>query len=185
MEEFSSNDAYTGGFNSGAKDPYAFLNGWAGARCGAKTGVGVRIACRRETSADYDARMESAPLACKIKKAVTLRVSFDYGSGGSYTTLIGKAVGQTVYVGYITTTSNYKSNSTEGTYPLSFHIDAADCDGNDGGYSSTSNSYSKTFSAPVTDILRISWRTEIDHKAGTNNNTDWLYVDNVKVVVVP
>ena len=185
VEEFSSNDAYTGGFNSGAKDPYAFLNGWAGARCGAKAGVGVRIACRRETSADYDARMESAPLACKIKKAVTLRVTFDYGSGGSYTTLIGKAVGQTVYVGYITTTSNYKSNSTEGTYPLSFHIDAADCDGNDGGYSSTSNSYNKTFTAPVTDILRISWRTAVDHKAGTNNNTDWLYVDNVKVVVVP
>ena len=185
VEEFSSNDAYSSGFNSGAKDPYTFLNGWAGARCGAKAGVGVRIACRRETSADYDARMESAPLSCKIKKAVTLRVTFDYGSGGSYTTLFGSANGQTVYVGYITTTSNYQSNSTAGTYPLSFHIDASDCDGNDGGYSSTSNSYNKTFTAPVTDILRISWRTAVDHKAGANNNTDWLYVDNVKVVVVP
>ncbi len=185
VEEFSSNDAYSKGSNAGAKDPKTFLNGWAGARCGAKGGVGVRLACRRETSWEYDARMESAPLNCKIKKAVTLRVTFDYGSGGSYTTLLGSANGQTVYVGYITTTSNYKSNSTEGTYPLSFHIDAADCDGNDGGYSSTSNSYNKTFTAPVTDILRISWRTAVDHKAGTNNNTDWLYVDNVKVVVVP
>ena len=183
--DFSSYDAYSAGFNSGAKDPYTFLNGWAGARVGGKAGVGVRIACRRETSVDYDARMDSAPLACKIKKAVTLRVSFDYGSGGNYTMLIGKAVGQTVKIGYITTTTNYKSNSTEGTFPFSFHIDAGDCDGNDGGYSSTSNSYSNTMSAPVTNILRISWRTEIDHKAGTHNNTNWLYIDNVKVVVVP
>lgn len=184
--DFSSNDAFVTS-SVGAKDPVTFLNGWAGARVGGKAGVGVRIACRREgglwVSAEYDARMESAPLSCKIKKAVKLKLTFDYGSGGSYTTLLGGPIGQTVKVGYITTTGNYKSNSTEGTYPHSFYIGSSDCDG-EGGYAATSNSKTFVISAPVTNILRISWRTVIDTKSDFgSSNTNWLYLDNVSVTV--
>ena len=32
-------------------------------------------------------------------------------------------------------------------------------------------------------VIRISWRTVIEHMAGVNNNTDWLYIDNVFVSV--
>ncbi|MBP5539392.1 MAG: hypothetical protein J6X69_06155 [Bacteroidales bacterium] len=184
--DFSSNDEFSAS-SVGAKDPVTFLNGWAGARVGGKAGVGVRIACRREgglwVSAEYDARMESAPLACKIKKAVNLKLTFDYGSGGRYTTVLGGPIGQTVKVGYITTTTNYKSNSTSGTYPHSFYISSSDCDG-EGGYAATSNSKTFVISAPVTNILRISWRTEIDSKSDFGStNTNWLYLDNVSVTV--
>ncbi len=192
VPSFSSNDEYSLGFITGAKDPHPFLNGWAGARCGAKAGVGVRLACRRETSADYDARMESAPLACTIKKAVDLKLSFDYGCGGmgSYIELLGKKitisdpVGQTVKVGYITSTDNYASNSTTGTYEHSFHIDAQE-HAVEGGYENISQTKTLVLHAvPAgTSVIRISWRTVIDHKAGTHNNTDWLYMDNVSVSV--
>lgn len=186
--DFSSNDTFVTS-SVGAKDPVTFLNGWAGARVGGKAGVGVRLACRREgglwVSAEYDSRMESAPLACKIKKAVKLKLNFDYGSGGSYTMMLGSALGQTIHVGYITTTSNYKSNSTSGTYPHSFKINASECDG-EGGYSATSKSKSLVISAPVTDILRISWRSVIDEKSDFgSSNTDWFYLDNVSVTVNP
>lgn len=188
---FSSDDAYSSGFNSGSKDPHTFLNGWSGARCGAKAGVAVRLACRRETSADYDARMESAPIACTIKKPVDLKVTFDYGTGGNGTTIkiFGYTipftpVGQTVHVGYITTTSNYASSSTEGVYKYNFSINA-DNHAVEGSYDMCSLPASCVlYSVPAgTSVIRISWRTVIEHKAGANNNTDWLYVDNVFVSV--
>lgn len=188
---FSSNDAYSSGFNTGSKDPHTFLNGWSGARCGAKAGVAVRLACRRETSADYDARMESAPIACTIKKPVDLKVTFDYGTGGEGTTIkiFGYTipftpVGQTVHVGYITTTSNYASGSTSGVYNYNFSINA-DSHAVEGSYDMCSLPASCVLhSVPAgTSVIRISWRTVIEHMAGANNNTDWLYVDNVFVSV--
>lgn len=184
VNSFNSNDEHKTA-NAGSKSPVTFLNGWSGARCGAKAGVGVRLACRRETSADYDARMDSAPLACTIKKAVNLKLSFDYGSGGAYIMILGKAVGQTVKVGYITTLTNYKSGDTNGTYPHSFFIDKSACDG-EGGYEMASTPYSCILSIPAgTSPVRISWRTVIEHMAGINNNTNWLYLDNVSVTVNP
>ena len=61
VESFSSNDAYKTS-NAGSKDAYSFLSGWTGGRIGAEAGQSVRIACRRETSADYPARIDSAPI---------------------------------------------------------------------------------------------------------------------------
>ena len=151
----------------------------------------MRLACRRETSADYNARMESAPIACTIKKPVDLNVSFDYGTGGEGTTIKifsytipFTPVGQTVHVGYITTTSNYASSSSEGVYGSSFSL-AADDHAVEGSYEMCSYPASCVLSSvPAgTSVIRISWKTVIEHKAGANNNTNWLYLDNVFVTV--
>ncbi len=188
VPDFSSNDAYSGGFNSGSKDATSFLNGWSGGRVGGKKGVGVRLACRRETSANYDARMDSAPLSAKIKKQVNLKVTFDYGSGGKGTEVagiqLGGPVGQTCYVGYVTSESKFNSGATDGSFEYSFYIDKNETSV-EGSYDNLAHSaFYVLHNVPANQsVVRISWRTVIDYKAGTHNNTDWLYLDNVSVTV--
>lgn len=61
VESFNSGDNYAMS-NAGSKSPKSFLNGWTGGRVGAEAGMCIRIACRRETSIGYDARVDSAPI---------------------------------------------------------------------------------------------------------------------------
>ncbi|MBP5398380.1 MAG: hypothetical protein J6Y32_07155 [Bacteroidales bacterium] len=186
VSTFSSNDEYSSGFNTGSKDPHTFLNGWAGARCGASAGKCVRIASRRETSARYGARVDAAPLTGTLKKATNLKVTFDYGANNQFSSLglLGNGdVGQTCYVGYITTTDNYKSSETTGTYQHNFHIDAGE---KTGSWDNTPNDAEYVLSnVPANTTIRISWRNETDSKAGAHNTTSWFYLDNVKVTIQP
>lgn len=180
---FKSNDEYATS-SAGSKSPVSFLSGWTGARAGAEAGKCIRIACRRETSADYHARVESAPLRGIIKKPVDLSVSFDYGADNRYgglAIITDGNVGQNVYVGYVTNTKGYSSGDTAGTFENGngFYVKEYS-----GSYSSTPNDWTAIIhSAPAGAVFRVSWRTEIEHQAGTTNTTAWLYIDNVKVQV--
>lgn len=177
---FSSNDDY-GTFVTGSKAPYTFLDGWSAARAGAEAGKCIRLACRRETSAKYDARADSAPLNGKIKKAANLSVCFDYGASNEYSTglLSNPDVGQTFYVGYITTTEKYKSGDKDGTFPVSQYVHEYS-----GSFDSTPKSFETVLqNVPAADVLRISWRTESESNAGLTNTTNWLYMDNIKVKI--
>ncbi len=188
VSSFSSNDEYKTS-SAGAKNPTSFLSGWTGARCGASAGKCIRIACRRETSADYDARVDSAPLTGRIKKAVNLAVEFDYGANNKYggiPIITNGDVGQNVYVGYVTDKKGYKSNSTDGHFKNpegeenTFYIKEYD-----GSWTNTPKNNVFRLPAPAGDVLRISWRSAVEHQAGTTNTTAWLYIDNVKVTVAP
>ena len=186
VSSFSYNDEYSSGIIGGSEDSHSFLNGWAGARCGASAGKCVRIASRRETSFRYGARVDAAPLTGTLKKAANLKLTFDYGANNQFSSLgiLGNGdVGQTCYVGYITTTSNYKSSETTGTYLHNFHIDAAEKTGN---WDNTPYEASYILSnVPANTVIRISWRNETDSKAGGHNTTSWFYLDNVKVTIQP
>ncbi|MBO4446876.1 MAG: hypothetical protein J5764_01980 [Bacteroidales bacterium] len=187
---FSSDDEYAT-FNTGAKDPYSFLNGWTGARIGASAGKCIRIACRRETSANYDARVDSAPLTGTLKKSARLKVYFDYGGNNEYSVakLFGYVIstgdyGQTCNVGYITSTEGFMSNSTEGTYAggdNSFYmLDKT------GSWDSTPYDRECILNdVPAYTTIRISWRTEPEKNGGAHNTTNWLYLDNIKVTIEP
>jgi len=181
VSSFSSHDEY-GTSKAGSKNPYSFLNGWAGARIGAEAGKCIRIACRRETSARYDARVESAPLNAVFKKPVNLLVEFDYGANnqfGGIPIIYDGNVGQNCNIGYITTTDNYKSGDKDGTYQHSFYIKEYS-----GSYDSTPNNDSFILqNVPAGNVVRISWRTVIESQAGTTNTTAWFYIDNVKVTI--
>lgn len=183
VPSFSSNDAY-GTSSAGSKSAYSFLSGWTGGRVGAEAGKCIRIACRRETSVDYHARVDSAPLRGTLKKLSDLSVEFDYGANnqfGGVPIIVDGNVGQTCYIGYITTTSGYKSGDTNGTFEdgNSFYVKEYT-----GTYDNTPN-YDKyvIHNAPSGGTVRISWRTEVEHQAGTTNTTAWLYIDNVKVKI--
>ncbi|MBQ7623088.1 MAG: hypothetical protein IJS66_05070 [Bacteroidales bacterium] len=181
---FSSNDEYSGGFVTGSKDPHSFLSGWTGARIGAQSGKCIRIACRRETSANYAARVDSAPLAGTLKKKASLRLEFDYGADNKYGGIAifsNPDVGQTCFMGYVTNTKGYKSGDEDGTFAdaNSFYLKEYT-----GSYSSTPNHADYILpSVGAGGTIRVTIRTEPEYNAGTTNTTCWLYIDNVKVTI--
>lgn len=181
---FSSNDEYKTS-KAGSYDAYSFLNGWTGGRIGAEAGKCIRIACRRETSADYDARVDSAPVNCKFRKNTDLKVEFTYGSNNRYSTFLidDGNVGQTCYVGYVTSTKAYESGAGDGVFDRnnnSFYTKEYS-----GKFDNTPNDMEVVIrNIPAgTSPVRITWHTEVEHKAGAHNTTAWLYIDNIKVTI--
>ena len=181
---FSSNDGYSGDFVTGSMDAYSFLSGWTGGRIGGggEENKSVRLACRRETSARYPARLDSPIMShLKADASVKVKVSYNYGmhqqGGGVWTTYVG----QTCYEGCTTDRSALKSGDDTGTFKSEFFIDADD-NRNNGNYDTVT--YSRSFEiADCTSGTRISWRTQTESNAGLNNNTCWLYIDNVRVSI--
>ena len=191
VSTFHSNDEHVGfGSNSGTKDGYPFLNGWSGGRIGADEKTAIRIACRRETSADYPARVDSAPLrGLKDGKSVKLSILFDYGMDRKTYGLNAPNVGQTCYLGYVKNNDNaissgrnfyvYGLDDQEGEFPISFFI-------NETGASYTKlphKDYEYSLSG-CDNKTRLTWLTTNEHKDGASNATVWLYIDNVRVKIV-
>ena len=182
---FSSNDEYNTS-SAGSKSPISFLDGWSGGRVGAEAGKCIRLACRRETSVDYDSRVDSAPLRGTFKKAADISVEFDYGAnsryGGIPISILDGNVGQDCYIGYVTGTTKYESGDTDGTFDRS--VNTVYIKEYTGSYTNLPNNDSYTIrEVPAGKTVRISWRTEVEHQAGTTNTTAWLYIDNVKVKI--
>lgn len=185
----SSNDGYTGGFSTGTKDGVSFLNGWSGGRVGASAGTAIRIACRRETSADYPARVDTAPLSgLKAGANVSVSWTFDYSmdrqEGGVAISM--PLLGQYVYLGSTTTQGAIESGTNfytsgiggqDGSFPVNFYLNEVG-----GSYTTISNTYNYVM-ANCGSTTRLTWLTTNEHKAGTTNGTYWLYIDNVKVSI--
>lgn len=177
LEAFSSNDAYESGFSTGSKSGVSLANGWTAARAGGQAGTAIRLAARRETSADYGSRCDS-PQLTGIKEGhnVSLKLSFDYSMNRQEGGIV-KNVGQTVYVGWTTETGALKSGSESGTFPASFYINE------------TTGSYTnidKTYELVLDDMdssKRLSIRTAPEHNWLGTNGTYWLYIDNIKVTI--
>ena len=175
--DISSYDKH-GTSNPGSRKPETFLNGWSAARVGTMAGKSIRIACRRETSANYPARADSPFLSClKKNHTVSLEVAFDYSMDRQNGGIGPVDVSQTMHIGYITTEESLKSGDDTGVYPASYTSDETG-----GSYLNVNKQYSVTLDN-VSAPLRLSWRTTPENKAGLNNNTCWLYIDNIKVKI--
>ena len=182
VESFNSGDNYAMS-NAGSKSPKSFLNGWTGGRVGAEAGMCIRIACRRETSKGYDARVDSAPII-SLKKSTDIKVSYDYGVNNKYggiAIITDGNVGQNVYIGYVTDTKGYRSGDDSGTFESDNTFYAKEYTGS---YTSTPNSDTRIIHSAPTGVLRITWRSAAEYQAGTTNTTCWLYLDNIKVSIV-
>lgn len=181
VESFNSGDNYAMS-NAGSKSPKSFLNGWTGGRVGAEAGMCIRIACRRETSVGYDARVDSAPII-SLKKSTDIKVSYDYGVNNKYggiAIITDGNVGQNVYIGYVTDTKGYRSGDDSGTFESDNTFYAKEYTGS---YTSTPNSDTRIIHSAPTGVLRITWRSAAEYQAGTTNTTCWLYLDNIKVQI--
>lgn len=176
VESFSSGDKHSTS-NPGSKSPESFLNGWTGGRVGAEAGKCIRIAARREFLANYDARVDSAPII-SLKKTADISVSYDYGVNNAYD--LGGDFGQTVQIGYVTNTEGYNSGDDTGTFEKEneFHTEEKN-----GSYEKTPNYDTRIIHSAPTGTLRITWRSSVDFNAAPNNTTCWLYIDNVKVQI--
>lgn len=182
VSTFSSSDNYTGGSNAGSKTYGPFLNGWSGGRIGGEAGKCIRIAARRETSARYGARVDSAPIIA-LKKASNLRVHFDYGINSQYgglNIIMNGDVGQDCWIGYVTTADVLNSGSTTGTFEDGNHINAHVFTGS---YDATPEDGDFILHDVPTGLVRISWRNMSEDRAGTTNTTNWFYLDNVRVSI--
>ena len=71
----------------------------------------------------------------------------------------------------------YKRQDDTGVYPASYTSDETG-----GSYLNVNKQYSVTLDN-VSAPLRLSWRTTPENKVGLNNNTCWLYIDNIKVKI--
>lgn len=181
VETFHSFDNYTGLSNAGNKNAVSFLNGWSGGRIGASvdsTSVGlcVRLACRRETVARYPSRLDSAPIIA-LKNPADLEVCFDYGANNEYKYSAGDQ-GQTVQVGYVTTSAALSSGNDEGTFDSANSFQTNE---KTGSWTSTPNNATFTLPNVPAGLVRITWRTNTLKNASPTNTTCWLYIDNVKV----
>ena len=169
--------------NAGSKEAYSFLNGWTGGRIGGKAGLSVRLACRRETSARYASRLDSPEmLYLKSGASVNVKVTYDYGTDQQAGGIGPKNAGQTIYEGRTTNKSALKSGDDTGTFESSLTIDKNDNDDN-GDYSNLPHEDRSFTFGGCTKGTRISWRTMTENFAGLNNNTCWLYIDNVRVSI--
>lgn len=177
VKSFSSNDEYSWS-SAGSFSPETFLNGWSAARAGAQTGTAIRLACRRETSVDYPARADSPCLSgLKDGKNVDIVVQFDYSMNEKSGGIGPEDVGQYVSVGYHNKSGSLKSGDGTGDVSDRFYIKEFV-----GTYTNFNNTYSGVING-VDNRSRLFWRTEPENKAGLNNNTCWLYLDNIKVKI--
>ncbi len=189
INDISSNDEFPGerGTLSFEQNAVSFLSGWSGARIGAQAGTSIRIAARRETSARYYARVDSAPLAnIKEGTSVKVAVTFDYGMGrqeGALVSIISKPqLGQTCYLGSSTDASAQKSESSTGTFTDEIYIKEIN-----GSYDYIPHKDDKCGRfeiAAAQNNTRIVWRNRSDSNSGLTNGTFWFYIDNVKVKIV-
>lgn len=170
-------DTYT---NAIALDQYG-LPGWSGTRCGAETGNAFRICGRTEDGlfsvARYHGRLDTPPLdRIKTGKTVRVTVSFNYSINISW-----DAHKPLIAYGYHTTQgliNSIKSNSTALTSPV-----GKDITGSGGSYSSITESVTYTIEQ-CTPQHRLAWDIYSSERK-TGNSNGWLYLDNIKVFIVP
>ncbi|MCQ2153452.1 MAG: fimbrillin family protein [Bacteroidales bacterium] len=180
LASFSSDDEYLEGIAAGSKDAYAFLPGWTAARAGGSAGKCFRLAARHEaavfTSNPYPARADSKPVL-EILEPAKIKVSFDYSMGEQH---LNSAHAQTVKVGYVTSEKAFKSGDTDGTFNHSFTVDETT-----GTYDNVNHHADIIIeNVPAGKTNRISWITSVNGSGAlANNNTDWLYIDNVVVTI--
>lgn len=177
--EFHINDEHSSA-NAGSKSGFFPDNpAWTGGRIGGYPGTSVRVSCHREFLADYDARLDSEPMAnLKEGASVKINVLFDYGMHREEAGIGSTDVGQTCYIGYVKDPKIFASGDTDGTFVSEFYIQET-------GASWTNiphKDYSYTFEGCDRNT-RLTWRTVCDWSGKMNNSTCHLYLDNIRVSI--
>lgn len=172
----------------------ARLAGWSASHIGVSGGNSLRIMCRYEGGASqhayYKGRLDSAPLG-KIKSSAKIKVEFNYGGNfQEYFTSGGTSGIPQMYFGWTTDTGalvadqrlqtsmepKYLSNTVIGKTGVST------------GATYTSNiNRSASVQFDATPSTRLTWYVSSSVKAGFwgGNGNYWLYIDNIRVTIVP
>lgn len=177
--EFHINDEHSSA-NAGSKSgSFPDNPAWTGGRIGGYPGTSVRVSCHREFFVDYDARLDSEPMAnIKEGASVKVKVLFDYGMNREESGLGSAQAGQTCHLGYVKDSKIFASGDTDGTFVSEFYIKETDASWTNLPH----KDYSYTFEGCDRNT-RLTWRTVCDHSNGPNNSTCHLYLDNIRVSI--
>lgn len=177
--EFHINDEHSSA-NAGSKSgSFPDNPAWTGGRIGGYPGTSVRVSCHREFFVDYDARLDSEPMAnIKEGASVKVQVLFDYGMNREESGIGSAKAGQTCHLGYVKDSKIFASGDTDGTFVSEFYIKETDASWTNLPH----KDYSYTFEGCDRNT-RLTWRTVCDHSNGPNNSTCHLYLDNIRVSI--
>lgn len=175
VQTYSDNEGTTG-----VNDPDAIwipgLSGWSAARTGGSAGQSVRIVGHREGGmwvfADYEARMDSAPLSgLKEGADVQVRISFDYSGStnkGASKLKYGTSTSQGLISGANASVESQAGNVTTNT---------------NGSYGNVNQS-ATPFTANATNRTRLTWVAYGSDGGFSGSYFYYVYIDNVKVSIV-
>lgn len=177
--EFHINDEHSS-LNYGSKSGFFPDNpAWTGGRIGGYPGTSVRVSCHRESVFNYDARLDSEPMAnIKEGASVKVQVLFDYGMNREEGGLGSAKAGQTCHLGYVKDSKIFASEDKDGTFVSEFYIKETDASWTNIPH----KDYSYTFEGCDRNT-RLTWRTVCDFSALASNSTCHLYLDNIRVSI--
>lgn len=180
------------GFNGDSKNYSSWFSnytshsrmiGWSGGRYGCSSGS-LRMCCRSETGlgaiSNYRGRVDTPPMS-KLKSGVTatLRVQFTYSAATNF---------------YLLSSGNTRlnfgwTNSTGVIGPATnisnLVIDKQVVGDATGSYTNVNTLADVTFSG-ASNATRLSWMSDTDAEGAFAGNANfWLYIDNIKVQVLP
>ena len=163
---------------------YGLPSGWTAGRVGGQKGTSIRICGREEAGGKYPGRLDSAPLSgIKAGHTVTIKVSFNYsGDKNEYKGWGGKT-GDTIFAyGYTTEQEAFNGNTNlHNTIKSNIVLSTG------GSYTNIPNSNKEVFTlSNCGNTHRLSWQASTNKaNALIQNGNYWLYLDNIKVSIVP
>ena len=160
------------------------LAGWTADRAGGEAGKSLRTAARLEggmwAQAIYRGRIDSPTMSC-IKSGQTVKVKVSYNYSGGRHEGAGWKKGTPKYKHGYTTASGAQSSATNNITFVGEEMEQ----GTDGSYSKVHKSASYQIDECKNNI-RLSWYANVSRSKGVAQNGNyWLYIDKVKVQIVP
>lgn len=169
------------------------LSGWSGTRVGLDNGI-IRTCCRFESglgkAAYYKGRIDTAPIG-GLKSSATIRVLFDYGGGGSSSNSPWMYLGHTTNDGNVNAGGNDTGTLIKVPGQNVKVLENVAIDKLDIGLNASFNGGLVPYGNGVvlskcTAATRISWAVTTSRGSSfAGNGNYWLYLDNIRVQIVP
>ena len=193
FEDFSNISAFNSNLDQNTGNPDAIwldqfgAKGWSACRTAAETGKSLKISVRHETIAQYPGRVDS-PTLTGIKEGKTVKVSVTFNTGQTNKWVycrFGTTQDNNLHKGDNEPENGYKEISFDITDNISYDF-----------IPSTYTIQNESFINNCTNTTRLSWNIVRTYQSGypwdsEDNQNAWysktwyVYLDNIKVSIVP
>lgn len=192
-EDFSNISAFNSNLDQTSGNPDAIwldqfgTEGWSVCRTAAEAGKSLKISVRHETVAQYPGRVDS-PMLTGIKEGKTVKVSVTFNAGQTSKWVyckFGTTQDNNLHKGDIEPENGYKEISFDVTNNISYDF-----------IPSTYTIQNESFINNCTNTTRLSWNVVRTYQYGNpweneDNQNAWysrtwyMYLDNIKVSIIP
>ena len=192
-EDFSNISAFNSNLDQNSGNPDAIwldqfgTEGWSVCRTAAEAGKSLKISVRHETVAQYPGRVDS-PMLTGIKEGKTVKVSVTFNAGQTSKWVyckFGTTQDNNLHKGDNEPENGYKEISFDVTNNISYDF-----------IPSTYTIQNESFINNCTNTTRLSWNVVRTYQYGNpweneDNQNAWysrtwyMYLDNIKVSIIP